>query len=157
MKRYLAGLSALGCIGLSACTPANIRTLKTPDPAHQATLIVYRNSAFYAAGLDAIVGVDGSDITELPTHSLAILNLEPGQHDLFVRSNQADTPFHLPVKLEEKQTVCLEAKPRSGNTVASLLMPLAPLATGVFELDSTECLTSDAAKAYKTAPVKYAQ
>jgi len=52
-----------------------------------------------------------SNVVMMDNSTIATLKLAPGNHDLFVRSNQADKPFHFPTVLQPGQTLCLEGKP----------------------------------------------
>ena len=145
-KGYL-WLLILAAVALSACTPVNIRPMAKPDPANETTVVVYRGSALNAGALDMVLGVDGNDVVEMSNSTIATLELVPGQHDLFVRSTQADKPYHLPLLLEQGKTVCLEGKPDPANFGKGLVGFLYFM-TSTFELNAAPCLTDDAAKAY---------
>lgn len=147
-------LALAGTVLVSACTPANIRALAKPDPANESTVVVYRGKAFNSGGVDMILGLDGNDVVMMDNSTIATLKLAPGNHDLFVRSNQADKPFHFPTVLQPGQTLCLEGKPSAAN-FSKALVPFLYFATSTFELGAVPCLSDDAAQAYTVALVPY--
>jgi hypothetical protein len=153
MKRSLVGLLLLGCLGLGACTPVQIRPLKQPDPAQQATVTVYRNSDFHGGGLSMIVGVDGQDVVELDNSEITTLYLTPGSHDFYVRSSQDDVPLHLTVTLEAKKLICMRGGPH--DFTPAELLPFYYQSHSAFILVTGECpAEADLAK-YKSVPLQY--
>ncbi len=153
MHPYLP-LAITGAVFVSACTPANIRPIAKPDPGKEATVVVYRSSSFYIGGVSMILGVDGTDVAKMDNSTITTLELPAGTHDLYVRSNKADSPFHFPAVLQAGQKLCLEGKPSDADMVTGIV-PFARYATSMFQLYAAPCLTDEAAKAYEAEPVQY--
>jgi hypothetical protein len=153
MKRSIAALSALGCVGLCACTPVHIRPLKQPDPAQQATVSVYRESAAHSALISVILGVDGQDVVELDNNQIATFYLMPGDHDFYVRSSQGDVPLHLQLNIEAKKLVCMKTGPH--DFTPAELLPFYFQSHSAFVLAAGDCpAAADLAK-FETVPVQY--
>jgi hypothetical protein len=154
MRKICAAVGVM--LVLSGCAPAKLVPMSRPQETNQSTLVVYRESAFNAGGIDAVFGSGKQDWVALGTKSYAVLQIAPAPHEFFVRSTQADQPFVFKAALARAETKCLRVFPNSGN-IAKALLPISYLAGNTFFLEETACPTPEALAGFGKKDVTYAK
>jgi hypothetical protein len=121
-------LTLVGCF-----TPATIQ--RTPPPASEpvARLTVFRQSAFNAYAVTAIIGIDGHDVAEIPRNSFVTLELVAGEHEIYVRE-LSDRPSRIVRTLRADEELVLEAVPNGANFLKAAFSQLFYLLSSTFSL-----------------------
>jgi len=154
MKKICAAVGVI--LVLSGCAPAKLVPMSRPLETNQSTLVVYRESAFNAGGIDAVFGAAQQDWVALDTKSYAVLQIAPAPHEFFVRSTQADQPFVFKATVAQAETKCLRVFPNPGN-VAKALLPVSYLAGNTFFLEETACPSAQTLAGFGKKTVTYAK
>lgn len=132
----ILGLIALAVI--QGCSPAQITPIPNSADVADAQVLIYRESAFNAAGVPMIIGEDKSDYKQLWNEDYVELIFDEGSHVLYVRSNQADVPFRLPVELKQEGKKCLKGYANPSNWM-KVFFPPAYFMGNTFLLEEVPC------------------
>ena len=138
----------------AGCSPARIISLPIPDQDENSTVMVHRESSFNAGGVGLVFGADSQDYVMLSNNNYAKINLKSGSYEFFARSNQADEPFILPIKLKPGDNKCLKAYANPSN-VGKIILPFLYFMTSTFTLEDVECLPDEEILKYREVSVKY--
>ena len=148
-------------IFMFGCTPMQITPLEVTDTNNRSEVIIHRESAFTAGGVNMIFGANSNDYVKLGNGRYASMYLRPGNHELFVRSDQGDKPYLLNIDLPANETTCLRAFIDSSSVgVAVLGGPIGFLATrgsSTFNIEKIECLSKEKLSELKAVNVTYAE
>jgi len=136
--RQLIGVVGLAVIAVG-CSPMRAMKLETPPATERADVLVYRESAFNAGGITMVFGADKADLLELGNNTYVEIPLRAGEHELFVRSTQADQPFALKTSLAPADRKCFRGYPNPSNIGKAILLPMAYLMGNTFLLEEVAC------------------
>ena len=140
---------------LAGCTPATVVLLPPTDASDRAEIVVFREPAVGARGMQMVFGADGSDYVVLDDGEYARIYVQPSHYDFFVRSAQKDIPSRLALPVERQVTKCLRAYANPDNTLKALFPP-AYYAGSTFLLEEVQCpATGDLERSYSFVPVDY--
>ena len=122
------------CALLANCTPARIvhDTANVKDITSRVTLI--RENKILFLGVTAIFGYNNDDKIILENGQITNLQVPIGEHNFFVRSDQADQPFNLNIEVKEKESLCLIIKPNP-KPLIKFIIPLFFYSSHTFTLD----------------------
>ncbi|MBT4921786.1 MAG: hypothetical protein HON23_02090 [Rickettsiales bacterium] len=123
---------------LSNCTPARLATPIESSLVTEKITIKRQNKMIYLL-LPEIFGYDNRDMITLSNGQEKIINVPIGQHEFFVRSNQADRPYKLVMDIEKGKTTCLITYPETKNLVGKILLPPLFWTSNAFVLEQAEC------------------
>lgn len=98
----------IGLAAITGCTPLQVKPMPNVTQGPKATVVIYRESAYNLGGVPMIVGLDGNDYLELYNREFTKLTVPAGNHELFLRSNQADRPKKLAITLAENESRCFK-------------------------------------------------
>jgi hypothetical protein len=131
---------------VAGCTPMQVKPLPQVQAGQEkASVLVYRETAFNAAGIEMIFGINDADLYPLHNANYATLTLPAGQHELFVRSNQADRPYRLTMTLAGGDAKCIRAYANPAN-VGKAFMPIAYYLGNSFLMNEVPCPTEETLK-----------
>lgn len=148
MPAFAAALLLAGC----ASTPVSPLPRAAPDA--QGEVVVFRESAFAAGGVDLTVGVGSVAYANIGNTEKVRALLPPGDHEIFVRARSSD-PTKVRISLQKGAVVCLRTS-SNPNTLAKVLVPVVLIATGYhFFLDEVPCPSADQLVKYKDVSVSY--
>lgn len=152
----IALLTVALAVALMACTPARITRLQQPSAdSTPGRVVVHRKGALNAGGVSAVLGIDDSDLVVLRSGTYVELSLDPGEHDFFIRSTQADRPFHRPVAVAAASTTCLRVPPNPNNWMKALFFTLGYYFGNTFLLEAIPCPEPSFYSAYKKVSIMY--
>lgn len=126
-------LSAIATVQfIQACTPAQLVNIPDDPAIDNGKVLVYRESAFNAAGVPMIFGQGEADHKELWNSDYVELEYDEGHKVFFVRSSQADVPYKLPVHGTNDNKICLKGYANPDNYIKAplLLLQVASLLMG---------------------------
>jgi len=144
----------LVCQVLASCTPARLSRLQLPDESQRSEVLVYREPAFNAGGVSMVFGAEGKDYVSLWNGEYALMYFLPGAYNFFVRSNQADQPFFLPVSLSTNDKKCIKAYPTPAN-IGKVLLPFIYHFSNTFLLEEVSCLSEGELSKYSAVSVEH--
>ena len=139
MKSLSKSISVLALAVLAGCTPAKLTQPQLTSDTPETEVIVYRDGAFNAGGVQMIFGEEETDYITLRNDEWKAMQLDSGETRLFVRSNQADKPFYLETDLAPEARMCFRAYPNPSNYGKALLLNLAYFLGNTFLLEEVEC------------------
>lgn len=108
---------------IQACTPAQLVDIPDDPTIDNGKVLVYRESAYNAAGIPMIFGQGEADHKELWNSDFVELEYDEGHKVFFVRSNQADVPHKLPVRVRTDKQTCLKGYANPDNYIKALFIP----------------------------------
>ena len=127
------------CTILSNCTPARITKDHYPTDVKTSKVKISRDSTILFAAVPAIFGYDEKDKVSLWKGGESELKVAVGQHEFFVRSNQADRPFTYSVEVKENEPLCLAIHPEP-KPVIKFIIPLVFYFSHAFKIEaSSDC------------------
>lgn len=88
--------------------PAQLVDIPDDPTIDNGKVLVYRESAYNAAGIPMVFGQGEADHKELWNSDFVELEYDEGDKVFFVRSNQADLPYKLPVHVTNDKKICLK-------------------------------------------------
>lgn len=135
------GLAALLMVAVvtAGCTPMQVKPLPTATADARAKVVVYREGGFNAGGISMIFGIDGLDQLSLPNGGHSQLYLRPGEHEVFVRSDQADRPFRLKTSIAHNEIKCFRAYANPANYGKAFLGNIAYWLGNAFKVREVVC------------------
>lgn len=97
---------------LSSCTPAKIIYQNHGKNVKTAKVTIVRPDSIKFIFVSSIFGFDGMDIVKLRNNEREIIEVPIGNHEFFIRSNQADRPFKYSHNVKDGEKICFLVKPR---------------------------------------------
>lgn len=138
--RQRINLIILSLLFLSNCTPARIvKDDYNPKIIETEKVRVVRRDTVIASLVPAIFGYDGKDKVELANGREVVMHIPTGEHEFFIRSNQADRPKKVLVNLEKGQNLCFYTKPNDYVVLKGLILPWYYLSSAFDLIKSEEC------------------
>ena len=130
--------SIIVLFALQGCTPAQLVKVSNNPMIDNSKVLIYRESAFNSSGIPMIFGEDQSDYKSLWNDDYTEIRVDNKSHIFFVRSNQADIPYALPLDMKDGKNRCLKgyANPRN---FAKILFPPSYYWGNTFLLEEVEC------------------
>ena len=106
------------------CTPARISSTNFNKDIKTSKVKIYREDKFLFLGVPAIFGYDNEDKVKLWKGDKSEIKVPIGNHEFFVRSNQADRPSKLNVEIKEGETTCFIINPEPKPIAKMIIIPL---------------------------------
>ncbi len=137
-KVMMVAAAVIALTAIQGCTPAQVVPISDDFTIDNSKVLIYRESAFNAAGVPMIFGEDEKDYKVLWNDDYTEIQLDKKNHLFFVRSNQADVPFKLPVDLKDGKTKCFKGSANPNNW-AKAFFPPAYYMGNTFLLEEVVC------------------
>jgi hypothetical protein len=139
---------------VAACASAPIMPLPRPAPDAKGEVIVYRESAFAAGGVNLSVGSGNVAFASIANSEKVRATLSIGEHEIFVQARNAE-PTRVRVTIRKEGLVCLRTS-SSPSTYAKVAIPVTLILTGYhFYLDEVPCPQTAELSKYKDVLVSY--
>ena len=106
------------------CTPTRITSSNFGKDTKTSNVKVYRENKFLFLGVPAIFGYNNKDKVKLWKGDRSEIKVPIGNHEFFVRSNQADRPSKLNVEIKEGETTCFIINPEPKPIAKMIIIPL---------------------------------
>lgn len=145
---------SIAVVWLVGCAVVPATPLVRPSPDAQGEVVVFREWAFVAGGLELTVGA-GQDAFASLANSEKVHALFPvGRHEIFVRMKGAE-PTRVEIDVRKGERICLKTI-ASSSTYAKVIVPVALMASGYhFHLDAVPCPSQSELDKYKGVSVSY--
>ena len=141
---------------LDGCASAPILPLPRPAANTGGEVVVFRQHALAAGGVDLAVGADDKAFALLSNDEKTRALLPVGEHEIYVRARSAE-PTKVRVMVKMGSTVCLRTS-ADPNTFIKALVPITLIATGYhFFLDEVPCPPQAELARYRDVLVTYEQ
>ncbi len=138
LKVILVSCSIIALFSIQGCTPAHMVKVSDDPMIDNSKVLIYRESAFNASGMPMIFGENESDYTQLWNDDYTEIKVDNANHIFFVRSNQADIPYALPLDMEDGKNRCLKGYANPKNLAKALFFP-SYYWGNTFLLEEVEC------------------
>lgn len=125
------------CTLLSNCTPARIVKDSYPKNTKTSKVKVTREDTILFVAVPAIFGYDEKDKVRLWKGNVSELDVPIGEHEFFVRSNQADRPFKSSIEIKENEPLCLTIHPEP-EPIVKLVVPFVYYFSHAFKIERSE-------------------
>lgn len=144
----LGVLGIVTSVMIAGCTPMQIKPLPLVKEGDKSTIVVYRESSFNAVAIKMVFGADKNDYFSLFNKNYASLQVPSGEHEIFVRSDQADNPYKLKAILNNNEVKCFKAYANPTNYGKALLGGIAYMTGNTFLMNETACFNEEQLKEY---------
>ncbi len=101
-----------------------------------------------------ILGANEQDYVKLKNKNYTVFDMNAGQFDVFVRTDQADPPYIQTVEQKPNERTCLKAFPRPSRA-ATMFIPLSGHFISLFNLEESACPSASKLSGYKKVSIRY--
>ena len=133
---------------IAGCTPMQIKPLPLVKEGDKSTIVIYRENSLNAGAIKMIFGSDKNDYFFLYNKDYASLQVPSGEHEIFVRSDQADNPYKLKALLANNEVKCFKAYANPANYAKALLGGIAYMTGNTFLMNEIACFNEEQLKEY---------